>query len=205
MTNKEIKKVRGIFKRLEIPTYIENFCEKPSVLFETWNIRINFKDNLDIHIIFDFLDKGMCEFNLEFKGNLINVNNKIGYKRNYFRLFNKFCKDSYKFEIIRNNKLNHNLCKLFNILNISYINLGEMILLTEILINNYVIKKYVKFMWNYDITKYNQKIIDKRVKKYEEKLKKGSCNNIYYSVLKDKILDDTERLYLIEKCYNSIL
>lgn len=34
MTNKEIKKYKGIFKILEIPTYVENFCEKPPSLFE---------------------------------------------------------------------------------------------------------------------------------------------------------------------------
>lgn len=203
MTNKEIKKVRGIFKRLEIPTYVENFCEKPSSLFEIWNIKINFKDNLDTHIVFDFLDKDKCEFGLRFKGDLVNTNNKIGYGRNYFRLFNKICINSYKFEIVRDKKLDYNLCVLFDILDISYDTVNKMTLLTEILINNYIIRKYVKYMWNYDIIKYNQKIIDKRVQKYEKKIETELyTNNIHWSILKDKVIDDTERLYLLEKYFN---
>lgn len=78
-----------------------------------------------------------------------------------------------------------------------------MTLLTEILINNYIIRKYVKYMWNYDIIKYNQKIIDKRVQKYEKKIETELyTNNIHWSILKDKVIDDTERLYLFEKYYN---
>lgn len=205
MTNKEIKKIRGIFKKLEIPTYVENFCESPPILFEMRNIKINFKDNLDTHIVFDFLDKSKCEFNLIFKGNLVNKNNKIGYGRNYFKLFNKVCINSYKFEIVRDKKLDYNLCRLFDILEINYSSVGEMILLTEILINNYVIGKYIKYMWNYDITKYNQKIIDKRVQKYERKIETGLyTNNIHWSILKDKVIDNTEKLYLLEKYYNKI-
>lgn len=205
MTNKEIKKARGIFKRLEIPTYVENFCEEPITLFETWNIRINFKDNLDTHIIFDFSDKGKCEFDLVFKGGLVDVNSKIGFGRDYFRLFNKVCKNSYKFEIIRDKKLDYNLCKIYDILDIDYDTINNMTLLVEILINNYVIKKYVKYMWNYDITKYNQKIIDKRVQKYEKKIETGLyINNIHQAILKDKVIDETERLYLLEKYYNKI-
>lgn len=205
MTNKEIKKYKGMFKKLEIPIYVENFCEKPPSLFEVWNVKINFKDNLDTHIVFDFLDRGKCEFNLIFKGNLVNKNNKIGYGRNYYRLFNKVCVNSYKFEILRNKELEYNLCKLFDILEISHSSVGEMILLTEILINNYVTGKYIKYMWNYDITKYNQKIIDKRVQKYERNIETGLyTNNIHWSILKDKVIDNTERLYLLEKYYNKI-
>ena len=203
MTNKEIKKAKGIFKKLEIPTYIENFCEKPSSLFEMWNIKINFKDNLDTHIIFDFSDKGKCEFDLVFKGNLVDVNSKIGFGRDYFRLFNKVCKNSYKFEIIRDKKLDYNLCKIYDILDIDYDTMDKMVLLVEILINNYIIKKHIKYMLDYDIVKYNQKIIDKRVQKYEKKIEAGLyINNIYYSIMKDKIIDDTEKLYLLEKYYN---
>lgn len=205
MTNKEIKRYKGMFKKLEIPIYVENFCEKPPSLFEVWNVKINFKDNLDTHIVFDFLDRGKCEFNLIFKGNLVNKNNKIGYGRNYYRLFNKVCVNSYKFEIIRCKELEYNLCKLFDILEISHSSVGEMILLTEILINNYVTGKYIKYMWNYDITKYNQKIIDKRVQKYERNIETGLyTNNIHWSILKDKVIDNTERLYLLEKYYNKI-
>lgn len=205
MTNKEIKRYKGMFKKLEIPIYVENFCEKPPSLFEVWNVKINFKDNLDTHIVFDFLDRGKCEFNLIFKGNLVNKNNKIGYGRNYYRLFNKVCVNSYKFEIIRCKELEYNLCKLFDILEISHSSVGEMILLTEILINNYVTRKYIKYMWNYDITKYNQKIIDKRVQKYERNIETGLyTNNIRWSILKDKVIDNTERLYLLEKYYNKI-
>jgi hypothetical protein len=203
MTNKEIKKVKGIFKKLEIPIYVENFYEKPPSLFEMWNIKINFKDNLDLHIIFDFSDKGKCEFDLIFKGDLVNTNNKIGYGKNYFRLFNKVCKNSYKFEIIRNKKLDYNLCKIYDILDINYDTINKMTLLVEILINNYIIKKHINYMYNYDIIKYNQKIIDKRVQKYEKKIEAGLyINNIYYSIMKDKIIDDTEKLYLLEKYYN---
>ena len=203
MTNKEIKKYKGMFKKLEIPIYIENFCEKPPSLFEIWNIKINFKDNLDLHIIFDFLDKGKCEFDLKFKGILVDTNNKIGYGRNYFRLFNKVCVNSYKFEIIRCKELEYNLCKLFDILEINHSSVSGMILLTEILINNYITGKYIKYMWNYDITKYNQKIIDKRVQKYEKNIETGLyTNNIHWAILKDRVIDDTERLYLLEKYRN---
>ena len=60
-------------------------------------------------------------------------------------------------------------------------------------------------MWDYDITKYNQKIIDKRVHKYERKIETELyTNNIHWSILKDKVIDDTERLYLLEKYYNKI-
>ena len=205
MTNNEIKKIKGIFKKLEIPTYIENFCEKPPSLFEMWNIKINFKDNLDTHIVFDFLDKGICEFDLRFKGNLVNTNNKIVYKINYYRLFNKVCINSYKFGIIKNKKLDYNLCALFDVLSINYGTVDKMILLVEILINNYIIRKYVKYMWNYDITKYNQKIIDRRVQKYERKIETGLyTNNIHWIILKDKVIDNTEKLYLLEKYYNKI-
>lgn len=80
-----------------------------------------------------------------------------------------------------------------------------MVLLVEILINNYIIKKYVKYMLDYDITKYNQKIIDKRVQKYERKIEtKLYTNNIHWAILRDKVVDDTERLYLLEKYYNEI-
>lgn len=203
MTNKEIKKIKGIFKKLEIPTYVENFCEKPPSLYEIWNIRLNFKDNLDIHIVFDFLDKGKCEFDLKFKGDLINTNNKIGYGRNYFRLFNKVCVNSYKFEIVRDKKLDYNLCVLFDVLDIIYDTVDKMILLTEILINNYIIGKYINYMWNYDIIKYNKKIIDKRVQKYERKIETELyTNNIHWAILKDRVIDDTERLYLLEKYRN---
>lgn len=205
MTNKEIKKYKGIFKNLEIPTYVENFCEKPSSLYEDWSIRLNFKDNLNIHIIFDFLDRGKCEFDLIFKGDLVNTNNKIGYGRNYFRLFNKVCVNSYKFEIVRGKKLDYNLCKIYDILDINYDTINKMVLLVEILINNYIIKKYVKYMLDYDITKYNQKIIGKRVQKYERKIEtKLYTNNIHWAILRDKFVDDTERLYLLEKYYNEI-
>lgn len=203
MTNKEIKKYKGMFKKLEIPIYVENFCEKSPSLFNIWNIRLNFKDNLDTHIIFDFLDKGICEFDLKFKGILVDTNNKIGYGRNYFRLFNKVCVNSYKFEIIRCKELEYNLGKLFDILEINHSSVGGMILLTEILINNYITGKYIKYMWNYDITKYNQKIIDKRVQKYEKNIETGLyTNNIHWAILKDRVIDDTERLYLLEKYYN---
>ena len=205
MTNKEIKKYKGMFKKLEIPIYVENFCEKSPSLFNIWNIRLNFKDNLDTHIIFDFLYKGICEFDLKFKGVLVDTNNKIGYGRNYYRLFNKVCVNSYKFEIVRCKELEYNLCKLFDILEINHSSVGEMILLTEILINNYVTGKYIKYMWNYDITKYNQKIIDKRVQKYERKIKTVLyTNNIHWSILKDKVIDNSEKLYLLEKYYNKI-
>ena len=124
---------------------------------------------------------------------------------NYYRLFNKVCVNSHKFEIIRCKELEYNLCKLFDILEISHSSVGEMILLTEILINNYVTGKYIKYMWNYDITKYNQKIIDKRVQKYERNIETGLyTNNIHWSILKDKVIDNTERLYLLEKYYNKI-
>lgn len=203
MTNKEIKKYKGMFKKLEIPIYVENFCEKSPSLFNIWNIRLNFKDNLDTHIIFDFLDKGICEFDLKFKGILVDTNNKIGYGRNYFRLFNKVCVNSYKFEIIRCKELEYNLGKLFDILEINHSSVGGMILLTEILINNYITGKCIKYMWNYDITKYNQKIIDKRVQKYEKNIETGLyTNNIHWAILKDRVIDDTERLYLLEKYYN---
>lgn len=211
MTNKEIKKYKGIFKKLEIPIYVENFCDKsPSSseasLFEIWNIKINFNDNLDVHIIFDFLDKGICEFDLIFKGTLIDTNCKIGFKSNYFRLFNKVCKNSYKFEIVRDKKLDYNLCVLFDVLDISYDTVDKMILLTEILINNYIITKYIKYMWDYDIIKYNQRIIDKRIQKYEKRLKYGlNINNIYYNIKRDRVIDETERLYLLEKFYNKYL
>lgn len=80
-----------------------------------------------------------------------------------------------------------------------------MILLTEILINNYVTGKYIKYMWNYDITKYNQKIIYKRVQKYERKIETVLyINNIHWSILKDKVIDNSEKLYLLEKYYNKI-
>lgn len=205
MTNKEIKKYKGMFKKLEIPIYVENFCEKSPSLFNIWNIRLNFKDNLDTHIIFDFLYKGICEFDLKFKGVLVDTNNKIGYGRNYYRLFNKVCVNSYKFEIVRCKELEYNLCKLFDILEINRSSVGEMILLTEILINNYVTGKYIKYMWNYDITKYNQKIIDKRVQKYERKIETVLyTNNIHWSILKDKVIDNSEKLYLLEKYYNKI-
>lgn len=205
MTNKEIKKYKGMFKKLEIPIYVENFCEKSPSLFNIWNIRLNFKDNLDTHIIFDFLYKGICEFDLKFKGVLVDTNNKIGYGRNYYRLFNKVCVNSYKFEIVRCKELEYNLCKLFDILEINHSSVGEMILLTEILINNYVTGKYIKYMWNYDITKYNQKIIDKRVQKYERKIETVLyTNNIHWSILKDKVIDNSEKLYLLEKYYNKI-
>lgn len=205
MTNKEIKKYKGMFKKLEIPIYVENFCEKSPSLFNIWNIRLNFKDNLDTHIIFDFLYKGICEFDLKFKGVLVDTNNKIGYGKNYYRLFNKVCVNSYKFEIIRCKELEYNLCKLFDILEINHSSVGEMILLTEILINNYVTGKYIKYMWNYDITKYNQKIIDKRVQKYERKIETVLyTNNIHWSILKDKVIDNSEKLYLLEKYYNKI-
>ena len=205
MTNKEIKKYKGMFKKLEIPIYVENFCEKSPSLFNIWNIRLNFKDNLDTHIIFDFLYKGICEFDLKFKGVLVDTNNKIGYGRNYYRLFNKVCANSYKFEIVRFKELEYNLCKLFDILEINHSSVGEMILLTEILINNYVTGKYIKYMWNYDITKYNQKIIDKRVQKYERKIETVLyTNNIHWSILKDKVIDNSEKLYLLEKYYNKI-
>ena len=60
-------------------------------------------------------------------------------------------------------------------------------------------------MWNYDITKYNQKIVDRRVQKYERKIETGLyTNNIHQSILKDKVIDSTERLYLLEKYYNKI-
>lgn len=205
MTNKEIKKYKGIFKNLNIPIYVENFCEKPSSLYQDWNIRLNFKDNLDTYIVFDFLDRGKCEFNLIFKGNLVNTNNKIGYGGNYFRLFNKVCINSYKFEIVRDKKLDYNLCKIYDILDIYYDTINKMTLLVEILINNYIIKKYVKYMWDYDIIKYNQRIIDKRVQKYERNIKtKLYTNNIHWAILRDKVIDDTERLYLLEKYYNEI-
>ena len=210
MTNYEIKEYKGIFKKLGIPIYVENFCEKPPSLYEIWNIKLNFKDNLDTHIVFDFLDKGKCEFDLVFKGNLVNTNNKIGYGRNYFRLFNKVCINSYKFEIVRNKKLDYNLCKIYDILDIYYDTINNMVLLVEILINNYIIKKYVKYMWNkymwdYGIIKYNQKIIDKRVQKYERKIETGLyTNNIHWAILKDKVIDDIERLYLLEKYHNKI-
>lgn len=201
MTNKEIKKYRGIFKKLKIPIYIENFFEYHKPL-EIWNIRLEFKDNLDTHIVFDFLDNGICEFDLIFKGDLVDTNCKIGFKSNYFRLFNRVCKNSYKFEIIRDKKLEYNLCKLFNILEINHSSIDGMILLTEILINNYITGKYVNYMWNYDIVKYNQKIIDKRVQRYEKMLEKSLYTyKIYYSIMKDKIIDETERLYLLEKYY----
>lgn len=208
MTNKEIKEARGIFKKLNIPIYVENFCEKlPSFseasLFEIWTIKLNFNDNLDIHIVFDFLDKGKCEFNLKFKGDLVDTNCKIGLKSNYFRLFNKVCKNSYKFEIVKNKKLDYNLCVLFDVLGISYNTVDKMTLLTEILINNYIITKYIKYMWDYDIIKYNQKIIDKKVDKYERRLKyKLHINNIYYNIKGDRVISETERLYLLEEYYN---
>lgn len=205
MTNKEIKKVRGIFKRLEIPIYVENFCEKPPSLFEIWNISLNFNDNLDVHIVFDFLENGKCKFDLKFKGDLVDTNSKIGYRRDYFRIFNKVCKNSYNFKIIRSNDLEYNLGKLFDILDINCNSVGEMILLIEIFFNNYIIKKYRYYMWDYDITKYNQKIIDKRVHKYVRKIETELyTNNIHWSILKDKVIDDTERLYLLEKYYNKI-
>lgn len=208
MTNKEIKKYKGVFKKLEISIYVENFCEKsPSFsevsLFDIWNIKLNFNNNLDVHIIFDFVDKGICEFDLKFKGDLVDTNNKIGYGRNYYRLFNKVCVNSYKFEIVRDKKLDYNLCKLFDILEINHSSVGEMILLTEILINNYIIGKYINYMWDYDIIKYNQKIIDKRVQKYERKIETELyTNNIHWAILKDRVIDDTERLYLLEKYRN---
>ena len=207
MTNKEIKKVRNIFKKLTMYTYVENFCEEPITLFEIWNVKLNFNDNLDINILFDFLDKGVCKFNFRFKGKLVDTNNKIGYKSNYFRLFNKVCKNSYKFEIVKNKKLSHNLSKLFDILEIDCVYIEEMILLIEILVNDYIIWKYIKYMWNYDITKYNQKIIDKRVQKYERKIELGLCtkNNLRYNLHKDRILNNTEKLYLLEKYYKKIV
>ena len=120
-------------------------------------------------------------------------------------MFNKVCVNSYKFEIVRDKKLDYNLCVLFYVLDINYDTVDKMILLTEILINNYIITKYIEYMWNYDITKYNQKIIDKRVQKYERKLETGLyTNNIHWAILKDKVIDNSEKLYLLEKYYNKI-
>lgn len=201
MTNKEIKEYKIRFNKLNLYTYIENFCGQSLSVFDVQSVGIKFDDNLNLHIKFDFLDKGIYEFDLEFKGNLVNINNRIGFRKKYFRLFNRVCKGSYKFSVIKDEIFKNNLYKFFYSLDINNIFYDEMILLFEIFINSLIIKKYVKYMYDYDIIKYNQKIIDKRVQKYEEKIKRGFCKGgwILFYINRDKLLDDTERLYLIEK------
>ena len=209
MTNRQVRKLKGDFKKLNIPVFVKNFCEYSSddgiTRFEvTFN-----KDKLNTEINLITKDKRVGNFNFYFTGKFIDTNCKISLRKNqnYFMLFNRYCKDSYRVKLVWNKDLTYNLINFFSELNLDFDFKDERELerVFEILINNYVIKPRVKYMWNYDITKYNQKIIDKRVKKYEKKIETELyTNNIHWAILKDKVIDDTERLYLLEKYYNKI-
>ena len=210
MTNRQVRKLKGDFKKLNIPVFVKNFCEYSSddgiTRFEvTFN-----KDKLNTEINLITKDKRVGNFNFYFTGKFIDTNCKISLRKNqnYFILFNRYCKDGYRFKLVWNKDLTDNLINFFSELNLDFDFKDERELerVFEILINNYVIKPRVKYMWYKDIVKFNQRIIDKRVQKYEKRLKYGlNINNIYYNIKGDRVIDETERLYLLEKFYNKYL
>ena len=203
MTNRQVRKLKGDFKKLNIPVFVKNFCEYSSddgiTRFEvTFN-----KDKLNTEINLITKDKRVGNFNFYFTGKFIDTNCKISLRKNqnYFMLFNRYCKDSYRFKLIWNKDLTYNLINFFSELNLDFDFKDERELerVFEILINNYVIKPRVKYMWYKDIVKFNQKIIYKRVHWHLRRFVNNVTNKLKF--LDDRVIEEEEKLMLLEIYY----
>lgn len=90
--------------------------------------------NNNLNIKFYFHNNNDCEFNLKFKGKVINDNNlkNIENKHNYYLLFNKLCQGLKKYEIenSKNNLINY--LKIIDELCIYYQNIEDIKLLLEV-------------------------------------------------------------------------
>ena len=100
MKNENIKKYINKFKKLYSIIGIENFGDE--VLYNTKYVMLKFDKDNNLNIKFYFHNNNDCEFNLNFKGKLVNDNNlkNIKNKHNYYLLFNKLCKGLKKYEEI---------------------------------------------------------------------------------------------------------
>lgn len=205
MTNKEIKKYRGVFKKLEIPIYVENFGESPNEIVKLPYVMLRFDENNNLNLKFNFYNDNNCEFNMIFKGIVVKDNNLINIynKHNYFILFNKLCKGSYKY------KLNNIQLGIVKELGIECISFEELKILLELLFNKYIIKKKVKLCYhsNVELIRYNENIYLKYFDKlkteiiYKLSRKKENKETLYRLIRKNKILNNELKYKILEMIY----
>ena len=179
MKNENIKKYINKFKKLYSIIGIENFGDE--VLYNTKYVMLKFDKDNNLNIKFYFHNNNDCEFNLNFKGKLVNDNNlkNIKNKHNYYLLFNKLCKGLKKYEVENNKNNLLNYLKIIDELDINCQNMEYIKLLLELIVNKHIIRKYIKIIYydNYELIKYNENVY-----------------NIYINRLKNKFLINKNNL-----------
>ena len=209
MKNENIKKYINKFKKLYSIIGIENFGDE--VLYNTKYVMLKFDKDNNLNIKFYFHNNNDCEFNLNFKGKLVNDNNlkNIKNKHNYYLLFNKLCKGLKKYEVENNKNNLLNYLKIIDELDINCQNMEYIKLLLELIVNKHIIRKYIKIIYydNYELIKYNENIYNIYINRLKNKFLINKNNltkqEIYDKIRKSKILNKIYKLDLIEYIYEN--
>lgn len=209
MKNENIKKYINKFKKLYSIIGIENFGDE--VLYNTKYVMLKFDKDNNLNIKFYFHNNNDCEFNLNFKGKLVNDNNlkNIKNKHNYYLLFNKLCKGLKKYEVENNKNNLLNYLKIIDELDINCQNMEYIKLLLELIVNKHIIRKYIKIIYydNYELIKYNENVYNIYINRLKNKFLINKNNltkqEIYDIIKKSKILNKIYKLDLIEYIYEN--
>lgn len=209
MKNENIKKYINKFKKLYSIIGIENFGDE--VLYNTKYVMLKFDKDNNLNIKFYFHNNNDCEFNLNFKGKLVNDNNlkNIKNKHNYYLLFNKLCKGLKKYEVENNKNNLLNYLKIIDELDINCQNMEYIKLLLELIVNKHIIRKYIKIIYydNYELIKYNENVYNIYINRLKNKFLINKNNltkqEIYDKIRKSKILNKIYKLDLIEYIYEN--
>ena len=209
MKNENIKKYINKFKKLYSIIGIENFGDE--VLYNTKYVMLKFDKDNNLNIKFYFHNNNDCEFNLNFKGKLVNDNNlkNIKNKHNYYLLFNKLCKGLKKYEVENNKNNLLNYLKIIDELDINCQNMEYIKLLLELIVNKHIIRKYIKIIYydNYELIKYNENVYNIYINRLKNKFLINKNNltkqEIYNTIKKSKILNKIYKLDLIEYIYEN--
>lgn len=209
MTNKKIKLIKGEFKKLNLPIYVDNLNETPNNVFECSHIVLKYKqvyNKLLITIIFKFNDLREFKFNLMSKGSIINNFSKLNLnnKHSYFLFFNWIMKGSHKFEIVEDDFYYlKNLRIASKVFNLRCDSEDEEKLFLEILINKYVIENKIYYLSEYEIFKNNYNVMQKRYNYHLNRMINETTvkRSIYFKLKNDRVLDDNSRNKLMEIFY----
>lgn len=205
MTNEDIKKLKSKFVRR--PTFVNNY----NWYFESIipHIVLDVYKNNDIDMYGKSGNSNIEEFKIKllFKGDVVRNNNflNINNKHNYYSLFNNICKGLRKYEILRTDDLEKNLSKFFEMHNLDCSNYKywEQCMIAEILINHFIIKRFIiNYGWVdvfKDNTSFYNKYRDRILNRCLNNLNKFTYDEIYNKIIEDKILEIIDKHLMLDK------
>lgn len=171
MTNDNIKEIKSKFVRRPISVDNYNWYFRRIKNVTIPHIVLDVYKNNDVDMYGMSGNSNIEEFKIKllFKGDVVRNNNflNISNKHNYYSLFNNICKGIRKYEILRTDDLEENLFKFFKMhcIDVSEYKYWEQCMIAEILINCYIIKKYIYEYGKYDIYRMNMSSYFKYINK----------------------------------------